>query len=131
MRDVAAAEQDQVLGRVDERVDDEDLAPVALGYLVHLRVGAALNQEGALVAADPLEAIEKIPDELDLVVLDSLEGQIPLDRSLVTGARRPERHYLDRLPIGWTGHPIKIRRALSIRNSRPLLGFLDMVGLVL
>jgi hypothetical protein len=119
-----------MLGREDEGVDDENLAPVTLGDFVHLRVGAALDQKGAFVAADPLEAIEKVADELDLEVFDALKGHIPTDRPLVAGAGRPERDNPDWLAGAWTGHPVKIRRAINIRNFKLLRGFLDMVGLV-
>jgi hypothetical protein len=89
---VAAAEQDQVLGRVDEGVDDEDLGPVLLGDLVHLRVGAALDQEGVIAAADRLQAGEEVGGQLDLVVLDTLEAHIGGDRPLVTGALGAQGH---------------------------------------
>jgi hypothetical protein len=82
-----------------ERVDDEHLGPVPLGDLVHLRVRAALNQERVVFPADPLQAVEEIPDEFDIEVLDTLEAHV-LDRGpLMAGSRRSERHQRDLSPL--------------------------------
>ena len=50
------AEDRQSLGRVDERVDDEHLGPVALGDLVDLRMSTALDEERVAIPTDPLQA---------------------------------------------------------------------------
>ncbi len=89
---VPTAQQHQVLGRVEEGVDDEDLFPVALRDLVDLGVGTALDQEGVVATADPLEAVEEVGDELDLVFLDALKPHVFARRPLVAGPLGTQRH---------------------------------------
>ena len=79
--------------------------PVALGDLVHLRVGAALDQEGVAPPADPLQSVEEVADELDLVVLDPLEPHVADDGPLVAGALRPQGHEgYPALPVSLVTH---------------------------
>ena len=59
-----------MLGRVDEGVDHEDLGPVLLGDLVDQRVGAALDQESVVAAADQLEPIEEVGNQFESEILD-------------------------------------------------------------
>jgi hypothetical protein len=85
-----------VLGRVDEGVDDENLGPVLLGDLVDLGVSAALDEEGlARPLTQDLEPVEEVGDQDDLVILDSLKGQVALDGPLVAGSLRAERDHGD------------------------------------
>src|SRR5680860_295351 len=107
--DLPAAEQDEVLGRVDEGVDDPDLGPVSLRDLVHLGVGAALDEEGAWRLAQHLQAVEEVDDQLDPVVLDPLEASVVPHRPLVTGPGRAERDEGD-------------RRHLALKDTRLLTG---------
>src|SRR4051794_16773280 len=66
---------------------------------MHLRMGAALDQEGVLAPADLLEAIQEVGDELDLEVLNLLELHIAPHGALVAGALGAERHDRhDRVP---------------------------------
>jgi len=89
--DVTPAENHQVLGRVDEGVDHEDLGPVLLGDLVDQRVGAALDEEGVVAAAQELQPVEEVGDQLELVVLDPLELGVAPHRAFVAGPLRAER----------------------------------------
>ena len=91
-----------MLGRVDEGVDDPDLGPVLLGDLVHLGVGAALDEEGAGSLTQHLQPDKEVGDQLDPVVLDPLEARVFVHRSLVTGAGRAQRDERDALlaPLG-------------------------------
>jgi len=93
--DLAATQDREGLGRVDEGVDDEDLRPVALGHLVHERVGAALDQVGVVPATDQLEAVEEVADVGELEVLDALELQVGDRGPLVARARRSQGHHRD------------------------------------
>jgi len=78
-----------------EGIDDEDLGPVALGDLMDLRVSAALDQEGVLLASDPLETVEEVADEFDLVVVDFLEAHVLDDGPLMAGSGRSKGHQRD------------------------------------
>jgi hypothetical protein len=82
-----------------ERVDHEHLGPVALGDLVHLRMRAALDQERVVLPPDPLQAVEEVVDQVDLEVVDSLEGHVLHRGPLVARARRSERHQRHLPPI--------------------------------
>ena len=77
--------------------------PVALGHLVDLRVGAALDEEGVLAAADALQPVEEVGDVLDLVVPDPLELHVAPDGALVAGPLGAERDDRD---CG-AGHPLR------------------------
>src|SRR5829696_6804532 len=62
--DLPSGKDGQRLGGEDEGVDHEDLSPVVLGDLVDLWMGAALDQERVLLAADPLQSVHEVADEL-------------------------------------------------------------------
>jgi hypothetical protein len=95
-------------------------------------VGAALDEEGVLLAADPLQAVHEVGDELDLEVADALEVHVAPDGPLVAGAGWPQGHDLDAAARGYGGgHVLKITQVLRKSNFLPPGGFLDMVSEVL
>jgi hypothetical protein len=94
--DLAARQNGQGLGGVDEGVDDEDLSPVALGHLVHLGVGTALDKERVVQSTDSLQTIQEIADELDFEIMDILERQVGTGCPLMARSRGSEGHDLDR-----------------------------------
>src|SRR4029077_3930058 len=96
--DLAAAEQDQVLGWVDEGVDDEDLLPVLLGDLVHLGMSAALDEEAVRPLPQHLQAYEELGDQLDPIFVDTLELEVAPHGPLVTCSLRSERDHRDLVP---------------------------------
>lgn len=52
-----------------------------------------------VVPPDSLQAVEEVIDQFDLEVLDVLQAQVQLRRSLVAGPFGCERHYADALPL--------------------------------
>jgi hypothetical protein len=78
-----------------ESVHDKDLTPMALGDLMHFRMGTALEKKCGFFPTDPLEAVKEVGDEFQLKAIDSLKVHIRERSPLVTGSRRSERDQSD------------------------------------
>ncbi len=59
-------------------------------------MSAALDHEGVIAAADQLEPVEEVADELEAVVVDSLEGRLLANRPLMAGPLGPQCDERDR-----------------------------------
>src|SRR5258708_6600637 len=116
---VAADEQRQLLGRIQERVDHEHLAVAALGDEMHLQVGAALPEEGAGTVAHVHDRAEQVLGEDEVEVLDALELQVMEQSVLVAGPGGPERDEGGTPPTRSPSNPAAIR-ASSLRQVAAL-----------
>ena len=88
---VVAEQQRELLGGVDEGVEHEHLAVMALGHEVHVHVCAALHEERVGSIAHAVDRGEQVFDELDPGGLDPLELEVVHEGVLVAGSAGPER----------------------------------------